>query len=671
MKLIPIDFEYNTTQERDLNLICCSLEINGEKESHWLYQDAGAKLKLKERLIKLRDSKDYAFLCFNGDAEGSSFISLGLNPTKFKWVDLQNEWKMIKNKNDKFAYGRQLIAGREVITYAPDPYAKEEDGKNHSNPPVNLAGCLFKLLGKKIDTIHKNKMRDICIRNNTKEITDNKKTIIEYCESDISYLKPAFSEIKKFYIAVNTYSTKELLFRGETSARVALMSRTGYPIKRDWTENIYKNSTLIVEECQRDINSQFPDTPMFIPRFKTKPERGMRLNTTSVHNYIEMSENKDTWPRSEKTGKYMLADKVYSKYWSFENYNYPREDFGAQFVRFKKLISSLSGFRITQTSKTKPFHTIVGSDDRARPWHNPYGSSTGRFQASASGFIFHKAAWMRIMVLPNPGRALVGIDYSSQEFLICALLSEDRNMIDAYKSGDPYLYFAKKAGAIPPEGRKKDYKDLRNKFKQATLAMGYGQGAKGMGEYLTQKLNKKVTTEEARELIDLYYETYPDYKKFTQAVRHEYQCMNMLRLPDGWTMYGDNPNALSVGNFLVQGMGGCILRKAIQLCQDAGISVVFPHHDALYLEIPSSDLSKVDLILKCMRDAFIFYFEGLMKKEAGFIRSDIDIWGPDFIKGQEIITPKGLELTAKKVYIDGRAGAELQVFKKYLTSKNY
>jgi hypothetical protein len=50
--------------------------------------------------------------------------------------------------------------------------------------------------------------------------------------------------------------------------------------------------------------------------------------------------------------------------------------------------------------------------------------------------------------------AVAYIDYSSMEFLIAAVLSEGHcgqvnTMLDMYLSGDPYLAFAKRVGAVP------------------------------------------------------------------------------------------------------------------------------------------------------------------------------------------------------------------------------
>ena len=95
-------------------------------------------------------------------------------------------------------------------------------------------------------------------------------------------------------------------------------------------------------------------------------------------------------------------------------------------------------------------------------------------------------------------------------------------------------------------------------------------------------------------------------------------------------------------------MGSCILRKAIQLCQDSNLKVIFPLHDALYIEYNSDDTGAVPLFKMCMRDAFTHFFH--KKKKASMIRLDVFKWGPD---------------CENKLYIDERSKEDYERFSKY------
>ena len=100
----------------------------------------------------------------------------------------------------------------------------------------------------------------------------------------------------------------------------------------------------------------------------------------------------------------------------------------------------------------------------------PLHSKTGRNQPSTSHFIFGAASWLRGLIQPRAGFGLAYIDWAQQEFGIAAGFSDDENMQQAYQSGDPYLAFAKQAGAVPQEGTAQSHSAERALFKQCVLA---------------------------------------------------------------------------------------------------------------------------------------------------------------------------------------------------------
>ena len=58
--------------------------------------------------------------------------------------------------------------------------------------------------------------------------------------------------------------------------------------------------------------------------------------------------------------------------------------------------------------------------------------------------------------------------------------------MDAYRSGDPYLAFAKQAGAAPPDATKATHKAIRDQFKSTVLAVQYGMGADALAQRIGQ-----------------------------------------------------------------------------------------------------------------------------------------------------------------------------------------
>ena len=105
----------------------------------------------------------------------------------------------------------------------------------------------------------------------------------------------------------------------------------------------------------------------------------------------------------------------------------------------RELRSALSEMRLSDLA--------VGSDGRNRTILSAFRSRTGRCQPSNTKYIFGPSVWLRGLIKPPEGWGVAYLDWSQQEFAIAAVLSGDEAMQAAYLSGDPYLEFAKQAGA--------------------------------------------------------------------------------------------------------------------------------------------------------------------------------------------------------------------------------
>ena len=108
------------------------------------------------------------------------------------------------------------------------------------------------------------------------------------------------------------------------------------------------------------------------------------------------------------------------------------------------------------------------------------------------------------------------IDYGSEEFLIAALLSQDKAMLNAYSSGDVYLWFGKKSGGIPKDATKESHKTLRDKYKATTLAIQFGMTKVGLAHKITQDTGVLCSEEEAQELIEDFYDLFYKYQEYME-----------------------------------------------------------------------------------------------------------------------------------------------------------
>jgi len=278
---------------------------------------------------------------------------------------------------------------------------------------------------------------------------------------------------------------------------------------------------------------------------------------------------------------------------------------------------------------------------------------------------------MRSLIQPKKGRAIAGIDYSQQEFFAAALISNDRNMVTAYASGDVYFDYALRSGIAPSGATRDTHPKERQRAKGAVLGISYLMSKVGLAIDLTNKTGEYVSEDEAQEYIELFDEAYSTYAEWKEDTQEKYASDRFLKLPCGWYMLSENDNHRSFLNFPVQGVSASIMRRAVALAQDAGLDVIYTLHDALYIEYDSFDFDAVDTLKKCMIDAFRYYFD--YSKDSELIRVDAETWSKDYSSrsGEKISTKEIDEMILEEVHIDSRSVDEYNRFNKYFKREEY
>jgi DNA polymerase I len=235
-----------------------------------------------------------------------------------------------------------------------------------------------------------------------------------------------------------------------------------------------------------------------------------------------------------------------------------------------------------------------------------FRARTGRNQPSNTKFIFGPAVWLRGLIQPPAGCGIAYIDWKQQEFGIAAALSHDPKMIEAYLSGDPYLAFAKQAGAAPANATKTTHKAVREQFKACVLAVQYGMGA----EALAQRIGQPPIR--ARELLRLHRETYRVFWRWSDAAVDHAMLKGSLHTVFGWRVQvPQDPNPRSLRNFPMQANGAEMLRLACCLATERGIEVCAPVHDAVLICAPLERLeADVARMQEAMREASRIVLDG-------------------------------------------------------------
>ena len=151
-------------------------------------------------------------------------------------------------------------------------------------------------------------------------------------------------------------------------------------------------------------------------------------------------------------------------------------------------------------------------------------------------------------------------------------------MIAAYAAGDPYLEFARLAGAVPATATKKSHPNERAAYKIVSLAVLMGMGVEnigrqtGVGYFGGRELLRKH-----KELFARFWE-WSDKVAATGAAARDIETAFGLVYNPG---VSDQFKPRTARNFLLQATGSDMLRVAILLLEEAGIKVIATIHDAV------------------------------------------------------------------------------------------
>lgn len=253
----------------------------------------------------------------------------------------------------------------------------------------------------------------------------------------------------------------------------------------------------------------------------------------------------------------------------------------------RELRSSLAELRLSDLT--------VGPDGRNRCLLSAFRARSGRNQPSNTKFIFGPSVWLRGLIKPPPGYGLAYIDWEQQEFAIAAALSGDQAMMAAYKTGDPYLTFAKQANAVPADATADTHPQQRHQFKQCALGVLYGLGPEGLAARIGQP---PIV---GRELTRLHRETYQRFWRWSDAAVDHAMLSGGLSAVFGWRVHASaNFNPRFFRNFPMQANGAEMLRLACCLSTERGVEVCAPVHDAVLIAAP---LGRLEDDVMAMREA--------------------------------------------------------------------
>jgi DNA polymerase-1 len=311
-------------------------------------------------------------------------------------------------------------------------------------------------------------------------------------------------------------------------------------------------------------------------------------------------------PKKTKTGQYVTSEEVLESL----RHKHPIVGKILDYRGLKKLLSTyIDALPALINPRTGKIHTSF----------NQAVTATGRLSSSNPNLQNipvrdDDGKEIRKCFIPDPGCEFFSADYSQIELRIMAHLSGDANMIDAFKHD--YDVHAATASKIYKVSMKEVSKDMRRKAKTANFGIIYGISVFGLAERMG------VDRSEARQLIDGYFETYPQIKAYmdksiesarengyVETIFHRKRYLPDINSRNATVRGYAERNAI---NAPIQGSAADIIKVAMAhiyqrfKTYNLKAKMILQVHDELNFSVPTSEKELVEkIVIEEMERAYL------------------------------------------------------------------
>ena len=311
-------------------------------------------------------------------------------------------------------------------------------------------------------------------------------------------------------------------------------------------------------------------------------------------------------PKKTKTGQYVTSEEVLESL----RHKHPIVEKILEYRGLKKLLSTyIDALPELINPRTGKIHTSF----------NQAVTATGRLSSSNPNLQNipvrdDDGKEIRKCFIPDPGCEFFSADYSQIELRIMAHLSGDTNMIDAFNHDyDVHAATAAKIYKVPME---EVTKDMRRKAKTANFGIIYGISVFGLAERMG------VDRSEARQLIDGYFETYPQIKEYmdksiekardngyVETIFHRKRYLPDINSRNATVRGYAERNAI---NAPIQGSAADIIKVAMAhiyqrfKTYNLKAKMILQVHDELNFSVPTSEKEIVEkIVMEEMEHAYL------------------------------------------------------------------
>ncbi len=235
------------------------------------------------------------------------------------------------------------------------------------------------------------------------------------------------------------------------------------------------------------------------------------------------------------------------------------------------------------------------------------GTATGRLSSSNPNLQnipirTEQGAKIRQAFIAKDGYSIVALDYSQIELRLIAHLSEDKNLISAFNSGED-IHKSTASLMFDTPITEVD-SSMRRSAKAINFGLMYGMGAHKLAKQIG------VSNTVASDYIKNYFNSYPGVKKYITSIKATAKSEGFVETIMGRRLYLPDINSKSrvaqahaeriAVNAPMQGSSADIIKCAMHEIyqQKINATMLMQVHDELVFEVESSQVSKVGTQLK-------------------------------------------------------------------------
>ncbi|MFH1193208.1 MAG: DNA polymerase [Candidatus Jorgensenbacteria bacterium] len=262
-------------------------------------------------------------------------------------------------------------------------------------------------------------------------------------------------------------------------------------------------------------------------------------------------------------------------------------------LRYRENAKILSGF-------VEPFIGAIGADGRIHTTFLQTGTGTGRLSSENPNLqnIPQESEWakpLRQAFLAPRGYTFLSFDYSQLELRLLAHLTQDPNLLAAFRAGDDiHTLTASHIFGVPHD---RVSPPMRRVAKTLNFGVVYGMGARAFSK--TSGMN----LEEAKRFIDSYFSHFAKVRDWQEQVKEKAQKSGFVKNENGrkrWFMKASGTMPAlgeferAAINMPLQSLAADILKIAmIRVSGIAGAELILSIHDELLFEVPDDTMRKI------------------------------------------------------------------------------